>query len=366
MTLECISLNPLYDLVKKLIISMSDLFLDPVSAFNTSDVPENMPFWVSHTMHWAKIIENSFPQIKAYFAADKKIFNSETSFLPVYRIKRPFNRICWLSIPYTSICDPVLNGGASIEMFMKFLNTHSLTQKCKIELRTSTPLQETYGYSVHSDYLTHFLHLDGNENEVFKRFHRTAVQAHIRKSLESGINLRLGSSLKDVEDFYHIYIQMRKEICLPPQPFLFFKNMWTELNPHNHIELLLAEYNRKVIAGMWVLKNRWFYSFEYLARAGKNDRFRCTHFLYWQGIRRAIESKIPIVSFCRTSARNTGLDLFKRRWGTDVVPCYDLIYPDSEVKPREENTLFKIMQKISPALPLPLFRLLGEIIYRHI
>jgi len=141
--------------------------------------------------------------------------------------------------------------------------------------------------------------------------------------------------------------------------------MWNELYPHNHLELLLAEYDNKVVARMWILKNRWLYSFEYLARPCKNDRLRCAHFLYWYGIKRAIGSNIPVVSFGRTSARNNGLDLFKRRWGTRVVPYCDLVYPSTE-EDREDKLLFRIMKKVTPALPLPLFRMLGEIIYRII
>lgn len=345
---------------------MTNFYLEPVTSFDTSNIPQNIPSWVTHTNHWAKVIECSFPQIKAYFAANKKIFNSETSFLPIYYIKRPINKNYWLSIPYATVSDPVLNKGASIEIFMQLLRTHSLTQKSKIELRITTPIKENYGFSVCNGYVNHVLHIKENEDEIFGHFHRAAVQVHIRKSLESGIKLKIGSSLKDIEDFYRIYTRMRKELCLPPQPFLFFKNMWTILNPHNLVELLLVEYNHKTIAGMWVLKNKWLYSFEYLARACKKDPLRCTHFLYWQGIKRAIESRMSAVCFGRTSARNTGLDLFKRRWGTKVVPYYDMIYPECKVKPREEQPLFKIMQKISSALPLTIFRLLGEIIYKHI
>jgi hypothetical protein len=58
--------------------------------------------------------------------------------------------------------------------------------------------------------------------------------------------------------------------------------------------------------------------------------------------------------------------LFKRRWGTKAIPYHDLIYPNTEEKPREDKLLFRIMKKVTPALPLPLFRMLGEIIYRII
>lgn len=260
----------------------------------------------------------------------------------------------------------MLSKGTSAEQFLDLLTRHNLTEKCRIELRNLSAIQNTHGFNVRNGYLNHTLSIDANEDEIFSRFHRTAVQVHIRKSLESGITLKTGASLKDVGEFYRIYIQMRKELHLPPQPFLFFKSMWNELHPHNHVELLLAEHDNKVIAGMWILKNKWLYSFEYLARACKNDRLRCAHFLYWHGIKRAISSNIPVVSFARTSARNTSLDLFKRRWGTRAVPYHDLVYPDIEEKPREDKHLFRIMKKVSPALPLPLFRMLGEIIYRII
>jgi len=345
---------------------MSKIILETNSFFEYSTIPENEPFWVTHSKHWAKVIEKSFPQIKAYIASDNRVINSETSFLPLYRINRPFNKISWLSIPYATISDPVLNKGTSAGQFLNLLTNHNLTQKCKIELRFLSAIQNTNDFAVCNGYLNHLLYLDASEDEIFRRFHRTAVQVHIRKSLESGITIKTGTSLKDVGDFYRIYIQMRKELHLPPQPFIFFKNMWNELYPHNHVELLLAEHDNKVVAGMWILKNRWLYSFEYLARACKNDRLRCAHFLYWHGIKRAISRNIPVVSFSRTSTRNTGLDLFKRRWGTRVVPYHDLVYPGIEEKHREDKHLFRIMKKVSPTLPLPLFRILGEIIYRII
>lgn len=155
---------------------------------------------------------------------------------------------------------------------------------------------------------------------------------------------------------------MRRELGLPPQPFRFFKNMWLELFPHN-LELLLAQYKDKPVAGMWILKNNWLYSFEYLARSQRRDKLCCTHFLYWQGIKNALKEGIPVVSFGRMSTRNKGLYTFKHRWGTEIVPYYDYKYHFKKPESRENSRLYMLMQKYSPKLPLPVFRLLGEIIY---
>jgi len=79
---------------------MSKIILETSPFFEYSTIPENEPFWVTHSKHWAKVIEKSFPQIKAYIASDNRVINSEASFLPIYRINRLFNKISWLSIPY--------------------------------------------------------------------------------------------------------------------------------------------------------------------------------------------------------------------------------------------------------------------------
>jgi hypothetical protein len=344
---------------------MDNFFLEPVSSFEYKSLPENAPLWVTHTKKWADVLEKTYPQIKGYIAADSRTIGPDCSFMPIYRIKRLYNRTSWLSIPYSTISDPVFNGTSSGISILKAITSHPLTHNCKIEIRALNQLQYPSDFLQKSEYLCHQLFLNKSEDEIFRSFHRTAVQVHIRKSLESGLRLKIASSLNDVMQFYQIYVKMRKELGLPPQPFAFYKNMWNELNPHN-IELLIAEYEGRAVAGMWIIKNRWLYSFEYLARACKNDKMRCAHFLYWHGIKRALQSNTAVVSFSRTSSKNTGLLEFKRRWGTVELPYLDLSYPAIHCKIREEQFIFRIMKKLSPKLSSPLFQLLGEIIYRFI
>lgn len=344
---------------------MNNFLFEPVSSFEYKSLPENAPLWVTHTKKWSDILEKTYPQIKGYIAADSRIIGPGCSFMPIYRIKRFYKSASWLSIPYSTISDPVFNGTASGISILKAIISNPLTRNCEIEIRALNQLQYPSDFLQKSEYYCHQLILNKSEDEIFRSFHRTAVQVHIRKSLESGLSLKIASSLNDVIQFYRIYVKMRKELGLPPQPFAFYKNMWNELYPDN-LELLIAEYEGRVVAGMWIIKNRWLYSFEYLARACKNDKLRCTHFLYWHGIKRALQSNTAVVSFSRTSAKNTGLLEFKRRWGTVELPYLDLIYPAIYSKTREDRLIFRFMRKVSPKLPSPLFQLLGEIIYRTI
>lgn len=346
---------------------MCNYVLEPVSEFKCDASQETAPFWVTHTKGWAKVLERSFPHLKGYVFSERNTVESQRSFLPIYRVQSPLKKnASWISIPYATISDPVLKGKKESEPLLSALADHPSTRNCSIEIRTCHKLPAVSPFTSSCGYINHQLYLDKDEKEIFKSFHRTAVQVHIKKSLQSGISLRVASSIADVNTFYRIYISMRRELGLPPQPLRFFRNMWEELTPDRNLELLLAEKDGKVIAGMWVLKNNWLYSFEYLARAGVADKTNSTHFLYWHGIKSALESKIPVVSFARTWAKNKGLNQFKSRWGTVGVPYYDLKFPALPESHREDKFLYSAIKKYSSILPIPLFRLLGEIIYRII
>lgn len=346
---------------------MHKIHFEPASFFNHADSLNHMPCWVTHTKQWANIIEKSFPHIKAYIIADKLTIDKTTSFLPIYKVKRPLKKDSWLSIPYANISDPIMRNDALTGPLLQSVINHPHTRGQEIEIRTmQTPLEQVSGFALDHGYANHQIRLDGDEKEIFSRFHKKSVQVLIRKSIERGTTLRIGNSLKDVTLFYSLYVSMRKDLGLPPQPFRFFKNMWEALHPINHVDLLMAENNGNITGALWVLKNSWLYSFEYLGRANRKDQTYSTHFLYWNGILQALNENVKIVSFARTSAMNEGLDRFKLNWGTVAVPYTDLWHPNNQGGARESSALYKFMKKCSPSLPHCVFRVLGEIIYRFI
>lgn len=345
---------------------MLDIHIKPALTSRFSNIEQMSPYWVTHSQAWAKVIENSFPHIKAYFVSDKKDIGSDSSFLPLYKIRRPLVKDSWISIPFSTVCDPVLKNGTQAGPFLNALLDNPMLRNNQIEIRSSKLLAGVDRFITYTNYANHQIILDESEEEIFKRFHKKSVQPRIRKALSSGLNLRMGTNTRDVETFYTLYCIMRREQGLPPQPYRFFKNMWDILYPIGNLELLLAEDNGKVISGCWAIKNKWLYSFEYLARAGRNDKKRCTYFLNWHGIKNAIKQNIKIVTFARTSVKNTGLDLYKRSWGTVAMPYYDYKFPGQPEKNREDLYCYQIIKKYSPILPLPLFKFLGRIIYRYI
>ncbi len=349
------------------IFIMQEFFFQPATSFDYNSLKEQVPIWVSHSIAWVRVIESAFPQMRGYVASDSQTISEKSSFLPIYRVRRPMKKSLWLSIPFSTICDPIIKDRAFQDGLLQELRRHPLTQKAGIEIRAmNAQMPVTCGYTSVSGYINHQLQLKGDEQEIFARFHKKSVQARIRQSMKAGLKLIAASNMDDVKAFYNIYVQMRKEQGLPPQPYRFFTSMWKELSPTNNIDLLLAEKDGQVIAGSWALKNSWLYSLEYLARAGKNDKLRCAYFLNWHGIKRALAAGIQTISFARTSAKNEGLNKYKSGWATQAVPYNDLVFPTSEVFQREDRFSYHLIRKYSSSLPTPLFRMLGELIYRII
>ncbi len=322
---------------------MYNFYFQPASFFDYYSISERHPFWVTHTKAWVNVIEKTFPQIKAYVISDCKKIDTTTSFLPIYRIKRPFKNASWLSIPYATVCDPILENGTIKETLINSLLRDSRMLNSKIELRFNSKYHLP-GFNISHNFVNHQLHLDGNEQEIFSRFHKKSVQVIIQKSLKAGTVLKTGKTLDDVAVFYRLYIRTRRELGLPPQPYSFFKNMWTELYPNNNVDLLFAENNGKIIAALWILKNKWLHTFEYVARAEHRDKFHSAHFLYWNGIIRAMKANASVVSLARTSAHNTGLNKFKLNWGTVAKPYYDYTYPVPEKQTREDCFSYKLLK----------------------
>lgn len=347
---------------------MSNFFFKPASDYEYCISNETEPYWVTHTNSWVRVIEQSFSHIKGYILSDNSKITDNTSFLPVYRIKLPLNRVNWVSIPYSTVSDPILKDQSLAAPLYRALLDNTSATKCKIEIRTMahSNLTEMERFQGYRGYISHQLYLDGDEDEIFRRFHKKSVQVLIKKSQCTGTVLKEGISLSDVAIFYDLYVRTRKELGLPPQPFRFFRNMWNELHPKNYMDLLMAENNGKIVAAVWALKNNWFYSFEYIGRAEHRDDTNSAHFLYWNGIKKALAAKAKVVSFARTSMKNNGLNRFKLNWGTVPVPYVDFTYPFDSIKSREDQHLYKLVKKIGPALPLPFFRMLGEVIYRFI
>jgi lipid II:glycine glycyltransferase (peptidoglycan interpeptide bridge formation enzyme) len=125
--------------------------------------------------------------------------------------------------------------------------------------------------------------------------------------------MRMGTDLNDPSAFYTLYLRMRTQKGLLPQPFSFFRSVWEKLIERNQGDLYLAEYEGRTVAALLILIYNRLASYEYGATDVSRLSLAPSHFLLWEAIQRSRRQGCIRFDFGRTSSDNKGLLLFKSR-----------------------------------------------------
>src|SRR5690606_29217589 len=106
--------------------------------------------------------------------------------------------------------------------------------------------------------------LDRPLEDIKKSFHRQSIRHKIKRAEKSGLAVRIADNETDIQEFYRLYTTTRKRLCLPAQPYGFFKSLWDVFHMQGLIRLLLATKEGTVVAGMISFAFNGRYSTEYL------------------------------------------------------------------------------------------------------
>jgi hypothetical protein len=345
---------------------------------------KDMPLWdsyvstskyglVYHLSCWKELLEQSFEHIKGYFfairdTADNRIVGG----VPVYWVKSRILGSRLVSIPYSTICDPLISNDFDMNLIVNEAAGKFTETKTKyLEIRTcfNNALLSNSTPGRIDNYFHHFLNLDAGLQEIFNSFHVKSIKTPIKIALKNCLELKQGVDDGDIEKFYHLYFDTRKRLGLPPMPLRFFDRMWHLLRPKGLMSLLFALFEGRPIAGMIITKFNGVVTAEYMEDSIKYRMLCPNHFLYWESIKMACNEGYRMFSFGRTHERNKGLMNFKNHWGTNIVPTQALSYLEtsgSRKSDREASWLYYLIRSVSTKMPDFLFRAIGDIFYRHL
>jgi hypothetical protein len=168
--------------------------------------------------------------------------------------------------------------------------------------------------------------------------------------------------------FYQLFVKTRRRLRLPPIPYRFFRSLWTQFGFSGELELTFAFHGPDIIAGMIMLKYNHVATVEFIVDDEAHRDLSPNHFLYWEAIKKAWSEGYRVFSFGRTSPNNKTLMTFKSRWGTRVSDIPEYLYPmDAGKRAIQDYSSWKYRAAgaMTDVLPESLFRLLGEVCYRH-
>jgi peptidoglycan/xylan/chitin deacetylase (PgdA/CDA1 family) len=348
--------------------------LDPLKDPRWDKFVEKHPYgWIVHLSGWKKVIENSFPHMKGHYLAVINGTDGEIrAALPVFDVNSWLLGRRLISIPFATLSDPLVTTQEDMQiLFKEALDLSKKLRTSYLEIRSlqSFPLIQDTRFCCSDFYKHHYLTLTKELDELKKSFHRTNVRQRIQRAQNSNISLKVADSESDLIEFFNLHKKMRKRQCLPPQPYILFKQLWDAFAPLKYMTLLLAQKDDQTISGLILFKFKDRVSAEFLASDDSYLNLSPNHLLFWEAIKTAREEGFKIFDFGRTSPLNSSLMKFKSHWGTTIVDLPHFVYPDRArgiIAERETSLGYRLSKTICKNAPEPFYSLAGRFYYRHL
>lgn len=325
---------------------------------------------IYHTSMWRKLIEDAYGHSPVYLIIQGN--NGDISAgLPLFIVKSNImgNRLS--SLPCAQSCNPLVSNQQQFEQLMHFVL--AIREKERLgyfELKTDGRFRfgsDILGKPLNA-YSTYTLDIDNAVEAVKSTFHRSSIQRAIKRSHKLGMKLVVGDSHHDVKLFYLLYLRLRKKYGLLPQPFKFFSTMWQIMQKNDHIDVMHAEYQGRIISSILLLKYKGTITYEYGASVFDMRHHRASQFLLWEAIKRSISQGYERFDFGRTADDNKGLSQFKSRWGTIREPLSYYYAPERRgfSTIRQNSSVKNLMHYTLRYIPDYLCRLTGSLLYKNL
>ncbi len=330
---------------------------------------------VYHLSAWKELLEAAFQHIRGQFLVLKNREGQIQAGVPLYSVKSWLLGNRSVSIPYATMCDPLIGTKEEFNELWPTMVDESANQRCKrIEIRLRhtkleclpAPLQPSVKYK------HHYLPLDKSTDELFRSFNKPNICRALKKAHREGVVVEERQDEQSLRVFHSFLVATRRKHSLPPMPYAFFKAMYNVLKP-DRATLYLAIHAGQPVGGILVSKFKDLWTSEYSGVANYSIR-GVSPLIYWETIQRAKNSGAANFSFGRTSLDNTGLLLHKRRWATIEEDLTDYVslprtgsaQDNTSSKPSRRAKFKPAVQLLMRYSPAIVQHFVGNFIYRHL
>ncbi len=294
-----------------------------------------------------------------------------TGFLPLCSLQSPLTGIRLVSLPFSDHCPLLAENEDSANSLIDQAIQLARQQKVRyLELRTG--INESISKRTdmaRSDLYVRWLLPLAADPDVIQSKLRKPIQHQIKKSRKLGVQVRIAEQREDVAHYYRLHLQTRcKKHGMPAQPQRFFYELWDAFAASGGMQLLLAEYEGNIVAGMILLSSATTVRYAYGASDESYLHLAPNNLLMWTAINWGCRQGYQILDLGRTASDNEGLMEFKRRWGASSEPLPYYYYPHMEGLSgiSEHSWKFRLLTTCWRQLPLQVAGPLGGHLYKHL
>jgi hypothetical protein len=316
-----------------------------------------------HSSKWAAVLIGSYQYKPAYFVSledDKLAF-----LMPLMEVASPLTGKRGVSLPFSDQCASYLPHEKSFAEAVHGAIDHGRKAGWRyIEWRDSRYFTKDVPTS--EAYFTHDVDLAKSEQDLFSSL-RGSHRRCIKKAIREGLSISVSQSMNSVKSFFRLNCLTRKRHGLPPQPFVFFKNVFDHIISKDSGILVTAFHSEKAVAAAVFFHFGDRVIFKFGASDMAFQHLRANNLVMWEALKWYRERGFKTLNLGRTEAENRGLLQHKRGWGASESQLNYIRY-DIKREAYLQKTLKKsgFPERLFCRTPVGILRLVSHVFYRHV
>jgi hypothetical protein len=316
-----------------------------------------------HSCAWAKLIYESYGYKPHYIFFESSA--GVEAVLPFFLVESFVTGKRAVSLPFTDYLEPlVFDSKLNSQIVEHTLNYFRPLNLKYIEFRGGEGIFP--GIEASDFFYRHILKLNTDTEKLFASFSGN-TKRNIKKAQKENVSIERSSSSDAMNVFYELNCVTRKKHGLPPQPKKFFEKFLSEIISQRKGFISLARYEGRDIAGAVFLHFGKKAVYKFGASLSEFQQLRANNAIMWDAISYYNNEGFDSFCFGRTEPNNDGLRQFKNGWGVE-----ESIWKTFRYDCRSNNFVKSTLKtsgfhnKIFSRMPLPLLKLTGNILYKHI
>lgn len=335
--------------------------------------PLEVPYWneqiaelpganIFHTTNWARVLMETYKYTPRYFCTVSN--NRMTNLIPFMEINSLVTGKRGVSLPFSDWIDPLVAEPASFETMFETIKKYASDNHWKsiVFHGGDGVFQPDNAYT---SYVSSFIKLDGSARDVFAGF-KSTTRRNIRKAQRCGVTTRQGTTQKDIEAFYRLNCMTRQRHGLPPQPMHFFDKINQHILSAGLGFVLTAEVKGTAVASAVFFHFNNLVIYKYAASDMAFQHLRINNLIIWHAIEKCQKAGFRRVNLGRTEMQHKGLLQFKRGWGAVEKDLHYFKYSPIENRFLQHAEKLKSSYRFFKQMPIPLLKLSGRILYKHV
>jgi hypothetical protein len=323
---------------------------------------------VFHTVGWLEALQRTYGYRPVVFTTSPLNGELKNGFVFCH-VQSWLTGNRMVSLPFSDHCEPLFDSEQDLQFVMEYLQADLQHRDWKyIEVR---PVNGSFchegkraGFHPATQYCLHRLDIRPDLDQLFRGLHKDSAQRRIRRAERAGVVQRESRSIESLKDFYDLWVLTRSRHHLPPQPFLWFRNLVDCMG--DALEIRLAYKDQVPIAGIITLRFRNTVYYKYGCMDSKFKQLGGMPFLLWKTIEDSKAAGAEEFDLGRSASDNKGLILFKNHWAQAPTKLAYWRSPAPDSLTFEKARTLNTLKRVFACMPDRLLAATGRLIYRHI